>query len=395
MTIRSVVLLILSLITSPAFAGYPVPIVAAPTSITAFVDAYIRGPVNTPTSITSVKQFESVFGSLGDNREPGRQIVLFFANGGTQALVIRATDQSVMPARLTLQQIIGDAHSHTGMHALDNVPIFNLLVLRPLTNLHHADAAEGYVEAMHYANDRRAFVLVDPPTDESVTDWLKGQHELRQTSGAVFYPYLVMLKGSFSGTLAAQAPASGAVAGKFAQVDQKSGVWTAAAGPVNGEITGFDKLSADITDADVDKFEHLAINPLRNVMLHGYLIYGTRTLAGSEEASSDARFLFVKRTAQFLENSIQSGAHWISLEPSNPKLWSEIRVWIDQFLAPLKKRGAFLNYVIVCDFSNNPATDASQGRVNVTVEFAPVEPTTFVQIHLTFQSAAPSANPTR
>jgi phage tail sheath protein FI len=378
--------------TNLAFAGYPAPIIPPPTSITAFVDAYVSGPVNTPTTVKSVKEFETVFGTLGNNREPGRQIALFFHNGGTQAIIVRATDQTVMPARLNLQQIIGDAHSHTGMHALDGVPIFNLLILRPLVGLHHADAAEGYVEAMHYANERHAFVLVDPPTEESVIDWLKGHHELRQPDGAVFFPYLIVNTGSPSPEptgLMATVPASGAIAGKFAQIDQKLGVWKAAAGASDGQISGFDRLSVDLTDKDVDKLSPLAVNPLRRLNGYGDVIYGAKTLSTNQEGSVD-QFIPVKRTAAFLENSIQSGSQWISLEPSNQKLWREIHTWVDQFLASLEKRGAFYNYVIVCDSSNNTVTDSAQGRVNLTVEFAPVDPTKFTFVNLTFRSAVPT-----
>ena len=71
----------------------PPPIQPAGTSVTALIGAATSGPINVPTQITSFNQFVSTFGA-----RPISGFYLwyavqgFFANGGTNCFVIRASN---------------------------------------------------------------------------------------------------------------------------------------------------------------------------------------------------------------------------------------------------------------------------------------------------------------
>ena len=64
-------------------------IIGVATSITAFVGRALRGPVNTPRTVTNFGDFEREFGGLWLNNALGYSVADFFRNGGSQAVVVR------------------------------------------------------------------------------------------------------------------------------------------------------------------------------------------------------------------------------------------------------------------------------------------------------------------
>jgi phage tail sheath protein FI len=64
-------------------------IVGVATSITAFVGRTQRGPLNEPTLVNSLGDFERLFGGLWDGSKLPYAVRDFFLNGGSQALIVR------------------------------------------------------------------------------------------------------------------------------------------------------------------------------------------------------------------------------------------------------------------------------------------------------------------
>ncbi len=64
-------------------------IIGVATSITAFVGRALRGPVNEPTRVQSLADFERVFGGLWVESTLSYAVQHFFLNGGSDALIIR------------------------------------------------------------------------------------------------------------------------------------------------------------------------------------------------------------------------------------------------------------------------------------------------------------------
>jgi hypothetical protein len=65
------------------------------TSIAAFVGATPRGPVGTPTTIFSFADYQRIFGGLSLSSTVSYAVNDFYANGGTQAIIVRATNGAV------------------------------------------------------------------------------------------------------------------------------------------------------------------------------------------------------------------------------------------------------------------------------------------------------------
>jgi phage tail sheath protein FI len=64
-------------------------IVGVSTSLTAFIGRALRGPVSQPTLVESFADFTRQFGGLWAASALGYSVVQFFANGGSQALIVR------------------------------------------------------------------------------------------------------------------------------------------------------------------------------------------------------------------------------------------------------------------------------------------------------------------
>ena len=80
-------------------------IVGVSTSVTAFVGQTRFGPVNTPIPIGSMPEYVRTFGLPWDEARPaGHAVQLFFANGGSQALVVRVVGTGSTAATAALSQ---------------------------------------------------------------------------------------------------------------------------------------------------------------------------------------------------------------------------------------------------------------------------------------------------
>lgn len=295
----------------------------------------------------------------------------------------RATDASgdgIKP------QIVGDPASLTGMYALDRADIFNMLCIpsptgsRPVADL--STVAE-------YCAAKRAMLIVDPP-DEWTSD--KMGYSLLATlpvtgqyakNAVVYFPNIQVPASS---TGAHKAPC-GAVAGLWAATDAARGVWKAPAGTAAG-ISGIAKLSDHVDDSVSGNANPFAVNCLRSLPLYGPVIWGARTCDGADDVGSQWKYLPVRRTALFIEESLRRGTQWIVFEPNDEPLWSSIRLNVGAFMNSLFRQGAFQGatpkdaYLVKCDSENNPQNDIDRGIVNILVGFAPLKPAEFVIIHI-------------
>lgn len=70
----------------PRIRGLP----ALPTAVLGAIGFTERGPLNTPKKITSFEEFDRTFGRLRSGKELPLAIRMYFLNGGSQAIVVRA-----------------------------------------------------------------------------------------------------------------------------------------------------------------------------------------------------------------------------------------------------------------------------------------------------------------
>ncbi len=289
--------------------------------------------------------------------------------------------------------LIGSELLRTGMYALLEVDLFNLLCIPDTMRL--ADPAAGQVAAAAIAlcEAERAFYILDVPQSDSTRDevdeiqqWLDENASLRHRNDALYFPrpQIADPRNEFRLRLIAS---SGTMAGLYARTDGSRGVWKAPAGTEAG-LRGVQKLEYKLTDAQNGVLNPLAINCLRNFPVFGNVSWGARTLDGADQRASEWKYIPVRRTALFIEESLFRGTQWVVFEPNDEPLWAQIRLNVGAFMHNLFRQGAFQGttpreaYFVKCDKETTTQNDIDNGIVNIVVGFAPLKPAEFVIIKL-------------
>jgi len=143
-----------------------------------------------------------------------------------------------------------------------------------------------------------------------------------------------------------------------------------------------------LTDADNGMLNPIGVNCLRNFPLAGPVVWGSRTLRGSDLLADDYKYIPVRRLALYIEESLYRGTQWVVFEPNDNPLWAQIRLNVGAFMQDLFRQGAFQGntptdaYFVKCDSETTTQNDIDQGIVNIVVGFAPLKPAEFVVIQL-------------
>jgi phage tail sheath protein FI len=285
--------------------------------------------------------------------------------------------------------------SKQGIWALQKADLFNLLCVPPLTREPGGDVnSQTRSAAAAYCLARRAMYIVDPlmawdePSDLTGASGLDsvGWGLARSANAALYFPYLRQPDPLQENRLADFAPC-GAVAGIMARTDGQRGVWKAPAGN-DATLNGVVELTVKLTDGENGQLNPLAVNCLRSFPVIGRLVWGARTLRGADQLASEWKYLPVRRTALFLEESLFRGSQWVVFEPNDEPLWAQIRLNLGAFMQNLFRQGAFQGrspreaYFVKCDRETTTQNDIDLGIVNIVVGFAPLKPAEFVVIKL-------------
>ena len=183
-------------------------------------------------------------------------------------------------------------------------------------------------------------------------------------------------------------PPSGAIAGIYASVDSSRGVWKA---PANVSINYVEALSDDIDDKLQEELNvpmnGKAINAIRPFPGDGIKVWGARTLDGN---SQDWRYVNVRRTMLFLEESVKNAARPYVFEPNDAGTWINLKCMIENFLRNVWKRGGLAGatpeeaYEVHIGLGDTMSPeDILEGMLRISVLVAVTRPAEFIEI--TFQ----------
>ncbi|OGO00371.1 MAG: phage tail protein [Chloroflexi bacterium RBG_13_51_52] len=287
--------------------------------------------------------------------------------------------------------ILGVESSKTGLYALENTDLFNLLCIPPLTREDDILTAT-YVTALAYCKKRRAVLIVDSPANwdevSDIEDTTSGVDSLglRDENSVIYFPRIKVPDKLKEFRMETFVPC-GAVAGIMARTDAQRGVWKAPAG-LDAKLVGVQKLTVKLTDGDNGRLNPLGVNCLRSFPVYGNIVWGARTLEGADKIASEWKYLPVRRTALFIEESLYRGTQWVVFEPNDEPLWAQIRLNVGAFMHDLFAKGAFQGtspkeaYFVKCDKDTTTQNDIDKGVVNILVGFAPLKPAEFVIIKI-------------
>jgi uncharacterized protein len=283
--------------------------------------------------------------------------------------------------------------SKQGLYALEKADLFNLLCIPPYTASN--DVEVGLISiAATYCEQRRAMLLVDAPSDWVDVPTAQGKFTntgndfvgTRSKNAALFFPRLKLPNPLHNNQVEEFVPC-GAVAGVFARTDAGRGIWKAPAG-LDSVLNGVPQLKMVMTDAENGQLNALGINCLRSFPAAGRVVWGARTLRGADQLADEYKYIPVRRTAMYIEESLYRGLQWVVFEPNDEPLWAQIRLNVGAFMQTMFRQGAFQGasprdaYFVKCDSEVTTQDDINLGVVNVLVGFAPLKPAEFVVISI-------------
>lgn len=190
-------------------------------------------------------------------------------------------------------------------------------------------------------------------------------------------------------------PPSGAMAGVITTIDNTDGPWQA---PANVSIKGVTGLPISLSDRqqellNIDPVSGKSINVIRNFNGRGILVWGARTLDGN---SLDFRYIPVRRTLIFLEQSCKLAVRAFVFQPNTNATWVAVKMMISSFLTSIWKQGGLCGaspgeaFSVDCGLGTTmTGEDILDGYMNISIRVALIRPAEFIM--LTFRQQMPAA----
>ncbi|MEW6519567.1 MAG: phage tail sheath subtilisin-like domain-containing protein [Thermodesulfobacteriota bacterium] len=268
---------------------------------------------------------------------------------------------------------------------LDTIRDVTLIAVPGIGSPAVADAGMNYCRNRPLSD---CFYIADMDRDDiSLEDALQYRDDINTPNsyGAVYFPWLKALDPTGLSAEPISVPPSGYVAGMYAQIDARRGVWKAPAGTeaVLGGAVGLATDLTDIQQGNLNKNKK-SVCVIRKFPGSGIVLWGARTLSSDPEY----KYIPVRRMAIMLRVSIYNGIQWTVFEPNDEELWSQIRLNLGSFMMTLFRQGAFQGstpsqaFFVKCDSETTTQADIDLGIVNVLVGFAPLKPAEFVVVKI-------------
>lgn len=180
-------------------------------------------------------------------------------------------------------------------------------------------------------------------------------------------------------------PATPAMMGIYAAVDNARGVWKA---PANVNIKNAIKPQYLITADDqkglnVDDMDGKSVNAIRSFEGRGpAIVWGARTLAGND---NEWRYIPVRRYFIMVEESVKNATGQFVFEPNDENTWVRVKSMIQNYLTQQWKSGALMGastkeafFVHVGLGETMTELDLFEGRMIVEIGLAVVRPAEFI-----------------
>lgn len=268
---------------------------------------------------------------------------------------------------------------------LDTVLDVSLIAIPGIGSSTVADAGMNYCRNRPLSD---CFYIADMDRDDTtLADATQYRDDINTPNsyGAVYFPWLKALDPTGLSAEPISVPPSGYVAGMYAQIDAKRGVWKTPAGTeaVLGGAVGLVTNLTDIQQGNLNKHKK-SVCVIRKFPGSGIVLWGGRTLSSDPEY----KYISVRRMAIMMRVSIYNGIQWTVFEPNDEELWSQIRLNIGSYMMTLFRQGAFQGstpsqaYFVKCDSETTTQADIDLGIVNMLVGFAPLKPAEFVVVKI-------------
>lgn len=271
----------------------------------------------------------------------------------------------------------GDEMLHNGLHAFDNDQI-NLLAVPGITTVGVANAVVTYVE-----NRGDCFAVLETPYGLKPLEarkYVLTEANIASARVAVYYSWGIVSDPIGIGKNPVKlVPPSGHVIGIYARTDNEVGVWKSPAG-LKANVRGFLGVEYNVNDAEQDILNPDSINAIRVFDGEGIVVWGART----RSVTSDYRYITVRRSADYVGQSLLGGTRWAVFEVNGPDLWSKLTATGEAFLRGFWRAGGLRGtsesdaFFFNCNASTTTEDDIDAGRLFAEVGAAYQKPAEFI-----------------
>lgn len=273
-----------------------------------------------------------------------------------------------------------DKSIKTGLKAFEDIEDISILAA-PGATFGYANDYEANAKSIinllisHATRMRYRIAVLDSGNAQSLAEVRAMRAKFDSTYAALYYPWIRILDPVTRAEI--HVPPSGAVAGIYARNDINRAVYKAPANEVVNTAIGFEQL---LNKSQQDVLNPEGINCFRFFEGRGMRLWGARTISSDPEW----KYVNLRRYFAYLERSIDRGTQWAVFEPNGPRLWTNVRSTVSDFLLNEWQSGALLGdkpeqaYFVKCDRSTMTQNDLDNGRLICLIGVVALRPAEFV-----------------
>jgi len=274
---------------------------------------------------------------------------------------------------LTDYDLIGSASERTGIFALSDAQ-FNFLCIPPLSRNQDVGPSALLVAA-RYCRERRALLIVDPPSAwHTADDALAGLRDwnLSDENALMYFPR-VLAHDKLRGHFESFAPC-GAVAGMLARCDEMFPVWMPADHDEAVLRPGY-RPACLVGEDRRTRLAKFGVNTIQAVRGGARSLLRPRTLAAGRAANADWQLLAARRLALFIVNSVERGTRWVTTATPHIEVAELVASQVRAFFEGLHQAGAFGTrsmaeaFFVICDQRVN-SWETGAGEFQFVIGFA-------------------------
>jgi phage tail sheath protein FI len=174
-------------------------------------------------------------------------------------------------------------------------------------------------------------------------------------------------------------PASGHVAGIYANTDDVSEPWFAPAGLNRGIINQVRKLGWNPVKGERDILYKNGLNPIVSFPGQGKVVWGQKNMLDKSSAFNRVN---VRRLFIIVGKAVSTALKYFLFEPNDSFTRLAIINMIDPFLRDVVARRGIFDYLIVCDERNNTAERIDRNELWCDIYIKPTRAAEFIVLNL-------------
>jgi hypothetical protein len=198
-----------------------------------------------------------------------------------------------------------------------------------------------------------------------ISDYRKTQLNLNSSYSALYTTH-VLITDRFNDRRIYVSP-DGYVAGQISFAAANFEIWSPVAGFKRG-ILNVEDVRRRFEQGEMDVFYNIGVNPIRFTPGRGITIWGQKTLLSRPSALDrlNVRLLLI-----VIEPAIKAFLEDFLFELNTRETRSQVVAKIESYMDGIRARKGVTDYQVICDESNNLATDLDNNRMNVDLYIKP------------------------